>query len=518
LEVAFTEQVPTMPRRRRPHPSLGLPRAPARRLALALPGALACLLAAPSDAHAQFIQRFALRGEAGIGTMLSDYQRNTSPGAYGGNAMGYDNLNIQATVRLAFTIVDPLAVQLSFANGFFPTSTQSGTGRLMAFEAGLRFEPHLGRVGRLFLDGNAGYALTGPLERAELNAGLGFEFDLSQALALGPVVRLHDVLQPGTVSAAGLTTYDSDATYWSAGVSISLRVPPPAPPPPPPPPPPPAPLDTDCDGVLDPDDLCPTVPRGHHPDLSRLGCPLSDVDHDGVYGSDDVCPTVPAGDYPDASRLGCPDPDRDHDGVANELDQCPIQPAGPTPDPARPGCPDPHPIAVLESSQIRINQQVHFDTRSANIVSTNPATTRENQEILDQVVSVLRFHGTITRLEVQGHTDNVCRACPGGPRAYNLALSERRAESIRAYLVEHGIDANRLTSRGYGQGSPLEDNATPAGRLSNRRVEFHILETAPGAPPPAPPGPVEPHPLPPAEPEPVAPAEPCRVQPTARPS
>ncbi len=493
-----------MPDRTRPRPRFALRGSPPRGATLALSTALAGLLAAPSDAHAQFIQRFALRGELGVGTMLSDYQRNTSPQSYGGNVLGYDNLNIQATLRLAFNIVDALAVQLSFANGFFPTSTQNGTGRLMAFEAGLRFEPRIGRVGRIFVDGNAGYALTGALERAALNVGLGFEFDVVPAFAIGPVVRLHDVIQPGTVTSPNITTYDDDATYWSAGVSLTLRVPPPTPEPPTVP-------DTDCDGIIDRDDVCPTVPRGHHPDASRLGCPLPDDDHDGVYGSEDQCPTVPAGDFPDATRLGCPDPDNDHDGVANEQDRCPLQPAGPTPDATRPGCPDPHPIAVLESSQIRIMQQVHFDTRSANIVSLNPATTRENQEILDQVVSVLRFHAVITRVEVQGHTDNVCRACPGGPRAYNLALSERRAQSIRAYLVEHGIDANRLTARGYGQGTPLEDNATPAGRLANRRVEFHILETTPGAPPPAPPGPVEPHPLPrPASPQ-EAPTEPCRV-------
>ena len=147
-----------------------------RWLVTALSGAAALLAGAPSRAEAQVLQRFALRGEVGVGTMLSSYQRNTETQQYGGNAMGYDNLNIQATLRLGFTLIDPLVVQLSFANGFFPTSTQSGTGRLMAFEAGLRVEPRIGRVGRLFVDGNVGYALTGPLERAAINAGVGFEF------------------------------------------------------------------------------------------------------------------------------------------------------------------------------------------------------------------------------------------------------------------------------------------------------------------------------------------------------
>jgi outer membrane protein OmpA-like peptidoglycan-associated protein len=475
---------------------------------MALPAAVALLLASPGDAHAQVLQRFALRGELGVGTMISDYQRNTSPTSYGGNAMGYDHLNIQATLRLAFTLVEPLALQVSFANGFFPTSTQNGTGRLMAFEAGLRFEPRLGRVGRLFVDANAGYALTGPLERAALNVGAGFEFELSQALALGPVVRFHDVLQPGTVSAANVTTYDSDATYWSAGVSISLRIPPPGPPPPPPPP---AQLDTDCDGIIDRDDVCPTVPRGDHPDASRLGCPLSDDDHDGVYGPDDQCPTVAAGDFPDAARRGCPDPDNDHDGVLNETDVCPLVPQGPTPDHARPGCPDPHPIAEVNGNLITISQQVLFDNRSDSIVTNNPTRTAENQHVLDVVVEVMRFHPEFTRFEVQGHTDTVCRACPGGPRAYNLGLSERRAQAIRTYLVEHGIASDRLLAHGYGQGSPAVPNHPINGNPANRRVEFHILERRADAPPQPPPGPVQPHPLPAPPPAPAAPTEPCHV-------
>jgi outer membrane protein OmpA-like peptidoglycan-associated protein len=476
-----------------------------RWLVTALSGAAALLAGAPSRAEAQVLQRFALRGEVGVGTMLSSYQRNTETQQYGGNAMGYDNLNIQATLRLGFTLIDPLVIQLSFANGFFPTSTQSGTGRLMAFEAGLRVEPRIGRVGRLFVDGNVGYALTGPLERAAINAGVGFEFTLSPAVALGPVVRFHNVLQPGTVVSPNVATYDFDATYWSAGISITLRVPPATPAA--------APLpDTDCDGIIDRDDVCPAVPRGAHPDPARLGCPLEDGDHDGVFDVEDQCPAVHAGDYPDANRRGCPDDDRDHDGIPNDRDRCPILAAGPTPDAENPGCPDPHPLAVLEGDHIAINRQVHFDNRSANIVSSNPEITHANQDVLNAVVRVLQFNAPITLLEVQGHTDNTCRACPGGPRAYNLTLSQNRADAIRSYLVERGISSERLTARGYGQGTPLADNATPAGRTANRRVDFHIVNATWPAPP-APPAPVAPHPLPPPEPAAPPPAQPCHVTP-----
>ena len=78
-------------------------------------------------------------------------------------------------------------------------------------------------------------------------------------------------------------------------------------------------------------------------------------------------------------------------------------------------------------------------------------------------------------LEVQGHTDNV------GADAYNMKLSQARADSVRAYLVGHGIGASRLTSKGYGFHQPLVPNTTAANRELNRRVQFIRTETTPAA-------------------------------------
>lgn len=69
-------------------------------------------------------------------------------------------------------------------------------------------------------------------------------------------------------------------------------------------------------------------------------------------------------------------------------------------------------------------------------------------------------------IEVQGHTDNV------GTNAYNQKLSEARAQSIMKWLIEHGIPARRLTSKGYGKGKPVDSNDTATGRARNRRVEL----------------------------------------------
>jgi len=95
---------------------------------------------------------------------------------------------------------------------------------------------------------------------------------------------------------------------------------------------------------------------------------------------------------------------------------------------------------------------------------------KESKTELDRVVAILgRYPGM--EIEIAGHTDSV------GDDASNLALSDGRAAAIRTYLVEHGIAAARLSSRGYGESRPVATNDTEEGRQFNRRVEFVILKT-----------------------------------------
>ncbi|MFO0604900.1 MAG: OmpA family protein [Polyangiales bacterium] len=462
--------------------------------------ALAALVALPFDAGAQVLQRFALRAELGVGTMIPDYQRNTDARQYGGNTLGYDSVNFHTHLRLAFTLVGPLAIQATFTNEFFPTSTAQGTGRVMAFEGGLRFEPRLGRVGDLFVDGNVGYALTGPYDRLMLNAGLGFEFRVHPAFSIGPVVRITDVFQPAP-SPLRSTDYPYDAVYWSAGLSLSGRVPPVVPV-----------YDTDCDTVPDPEDVCATVPQGPTPDPNRRGCPMADTDGDCLIDPDDRCPTIPEGDYPDPARPGCPDPDRDHDAVLNEADVCPEQPKGDVPDPARAGCPHPNPLAVLRGNQIQITRQVHFDNDRSEVDMSSADLTRQNHELLNDVLSILNAHPEL-QVEVAGFTDNQCRGCAEGAMRHNLNLSRTRAEAIMNYLTHPpaggaAIAPDRLRARGYGPASPIGDNATEEGRQRNRRVELRVLNPTPPAPTPT--EPVTPHPRQ-CPPRPAPPARPCTV-------
>jgi outer membrane protein OmpA-like peptidoglycan-associated protein len=72
-------------------------------------------------------------------------------------------------------------------------------------------------------------------------------------------------------------------------------------------------------------------------------------------------------------------------------------------------------------------------------------------------------------IAVEGHTDNV------GDKAYNVKLSQRRAETVARALVAHGVPARRLHTEGYGVSRPVADNSSPAGRQYNRRVEVYIL-------------------------------------------
>ena len=97
--------------------------------------------------------------------------------------------------------------------------------------------------------------------------------------------------------------------------------------------------------------------------------------------------------------------------------------------------------------------------------------------VLDAVVTVMKEYPSIQLIEVQGHTDS------RGSEAYNLDLSSRRAAQVREYLIAHGIEASRLTSKGYGETQPIIPNAqTEDEHARNRRVQFIILTTAEGAP------------------------------------
>ena len=104
---------------------------------------------------------------------------------------------------------------------------------------------------------------------------------------------------------------------------------------------------------------------------------------------------------------------------------------------------------------------VQFETDSDRLL---PGAAR----IIEDAAGTLAKNPNLT-VEVAGHTDD------RGAAAYNEGLSERRARTVHDYLVNLGIDEARLSWRGYGESSPVADNATPEGRQENRRVVLRIL-------------------------------------------
>ncbi len=202
--------------------------------------------------------------------------------------------------------------------------------------------------------------------------------------------------------------------------------------------------DADGDGVADKDDACP-----NEAGLAALGgCP--DADGDGVADKDDECPNE-AGP---AENKGCPWPDKDGDGVLDKDDACPDV-AGTV---ANQGCPE-----VTEEVQKQLNdyaKTILFDTGKATLKPESTAV----------FVDIIRILGEYpnAKFTVEGHTDSV-----GGEKT-NQALSEKRANSVRDFLIAEGIAADRLTAIGYGESKPIASNNTRAGRAQNRRTEINL--------------------------------------------
>ena len=156
---------------------------------------------------------------------------------------------------------------------------------------------------------------------------------------------------------------------------------------------------------------------------------------------------------------GCP-LDTDGDGVYDYKDDCPGTPQGVSVD--NRGCPPPEPKGAKVTEQgTWIYEDVHFDTAKADIKPVSFA-------VLDEIVTFLN-NNPMLKVEIQGHTDS------RGSAAYNMRLSDARAQAVKAYLINKGIDPMRLTAKGFGPQMPVATNATAEGRAQNRRVELKPL-------------------------------------------
>jgi len=120
-------------------------------------------------------------------------------------------------------------------------------------------------------------------------------------------------------------------------------------------------------------------------------------------------------------------------------------------------------LVQVTDKEITIKQQIQFALDQDVILP-------ESTPLLLEIADVLIHNPRIKRVEVQGHTDNT------GTPEHNQDLSDRRAGSVRNWLVQHGVTPDRLVAKGYGQTKPLVPNVTTANKAKNRRVQFIILE------------------------------------------
>ncbi|MBK8651263.1 MAG: OmpA family protein [Elusimicrobia bacterium] len=244
--------------------------------------------------------------------------------------------------------------------------------------------------------------------------GAGLELFLARWLSVGAIGRLHWVGKQKE-------DYGIEATIWSAGLMGNVFF-------------------GGQGGVPAP---APVVEAKPAPAPVPAPVVIADADGDGVADALDKCPNTAVGTPVNAD--GCPR-DSDNDGVIDALDKCPDTGAGVLVNAE--GCP---------AEKVTVSLSVKFDSGKSDV----------KPDYESQIATVAEFMKRFpnTTVVIEGHTDNV------GSAAGNKALSQKRADAVRAYLVEKlGVDAGRISARGFGPAQPLADNATLEGRAVNRRV------------------------------------------------
>lgn len=177
-----------------------------------------------------------------------------------------------------------------------------------------------------------------------------------------------------------------------------------------------------------------------------------------------VTATAPAaGGAPPASASAAaapspPNGDTDGDGIPDERDACPREPGRAAADGHANGCP----IHIRwHEDHVELRMPIAFDIEKATI---RPSSF----DVLAELRDAIAAHGEVGLFEIQGHYPSREHAA--------RSISQVRADSVRKYLVHHGIDAARLQSRGYGDSKPLADPKTAEGRARNRRIEIWFIK------------------------------------------
>jgi outer membrane protein OmpA-like peptidoglycan-associated protein len=386
---------------------------------------LAALCALPAAADVT------VRGETGLAGAISTPARDYfGLGFHLGAAAGYDVLRfLEVGGRIGYDF-------LSRNDG----SPLPGPGSVVSLGPAARLHLPWASAYVPWLDASLLYARTGELDRVAFSLNVGFQFPLpGRSFFIGPWLGLTQVFHLSD----GSSYPTQDATIVTGGVALdwsALR-----------PPDETAasahPKDRDGDGIPDRDDDCPSEPG-----IAALrGCPDPDPDHDGIIGAADRCPNVAEDRDGFEDEDGCPDFDDDHDGVADVDDACPRVP-GPL---ATHGCPDQDADGVADADDrcpsvpgvasehgcpaytdltigdatLTLDQKISF---APNAATVQPAS----YALLDQLAQAFADRATLClRIDAQGPAPK---------------LPQARADSVRTYLILHGVSPSRVTARGLG--------------------------------------------------------------------
>ena len=255
--------------------------------------------------------------------------------------------------------------------------------------------------------------------------------------------------------------------------------------------------DNDEDEILDHADKCPNKPEDKDGFEDEDGCPDLDNDEDGIPDVNDQCIDIPEDRNGHQDEDGCPDSgvDTDKDGVVDISDRCPNTPEDKDTFEDFDGCPEedndqdgfkdvddkcPNVAEVVngfededgcpdvkpEVKKPTIAKKARIVLHGVNFASGSAKLTDDSSYKLDEVVAQLVDNPKV-HLEIRGYTDN------RGSKRINEKLSRKRAQSVVDYLVSRGIKAIRLRAKGYGPKSPVANNRTAEGRAKNRRIEMY---------------------------------------------
>lgn len=391
---------------------------------------------------------------------------------------------VAGTLGIDWQLAPPFALELLVGGGWvfepFPdvADEESGTPyftaavgprfRFMDNQEGYANEPGGDLAGNFWVSGHLGYHLFDGSQLG-IDLGAGYEWSVTSPLSIGLFARAAllignendnrsklDAILYGGVSFSfeligGVEALDSDGDGLADERELAVHGTNPNDP------------DTDGDGLNDGLEVrTETDPRSSDTDGDGLMDGVEDADHSGGLDASESDPRVAdtdGGGVPDgweaehSMNLRDPaDDDSDGDGVFEHLDRCPNTPEGEEVDAH--GC-------IIMRAQVTLDG-IQFAFDSAEILPASERTLRRGLQILRDNPEV--------RVEIAGHTDNV------GNASYNRRLSRARAQAVKRWLVERGIEEARMTTRGYGATQAVASNDTEAGRARNRRIEFRRLD------------------------------------------